>query len=125
MTASVDGTDRVDWLAVEIVCTGTRMRLAGDPATLAAAIRAIGHDLTMEQIAERLGTTTRQVQRVLEESGAIHCPSCRRSVLLQDEIVPRHVNANGFRCRMSGYPVTDSERVRQIRADRRQIWSVQ
>lgn len=122
MTTAVDDAGHVDWLAVEFVCTGTAMRLSSDPVTLRAAILTIGYHLTADQIAERMGTNTRRVLRVLLEYGGKPCPSCRRVVLLVgDGIVPHHVNSSGWWCRMGGYPADDRHRLAQIKADQRAL----
>lgn len=122
MTATMDDLDRVDWLAVEFVCGGTRMRLGDDKATATAAILSIGYHLTVDQIAERIDITARQVLRILIKYGAANCPFCTRRLLIpHDGVVPSHVRDPDRWCPMSGYPVTDTARAEQIRSDRQAI----
>lgn len=112
-------TDRVDWLAVEFVCNGTRMRLGKDKATLRAAVLRMPYSITMEETADRLGVITRRCQRILEDAGAEKCPSCRRLMLIPaDRIVPLHLNGTGLRCRMGGFHMDDAARAAAIRRDR-------
>lgn len=116
--------DEVDWLAVEFVCSGTPMRLGDNAATLSAAVLAIGYDLTVEQTAERLGTTTRRVLRILDRHGAKVCPNCKRRLVLRPgDVVPPHLIHHGPRheCRMSGYHFDDSARLAEIRSDSQTI----
>lgn len=123
MTASVD-LERVDWLAVEFVCNGTPMWLGNDSATLKAAILSIGYMVTCPQIAERCGTNTRRISRVLYDAGATRCPWCKRYVMCDDVVLPPHVqNSSGYaqKCRMSGYRADDDERIAEIRSDSRQL----
>ncbi len=122
MSITVGDMRDVDWLAVEFVCGGTPMRLGDDRATLAAAVLAIGYHLTVDQIAERLGTNTRRVSRILDRHGAESCPLCGRNLLLHhDGTVPSHVHQSGHHCRMTGHLVTDTARRDQIRADSRSV----
>ena len=120
MTVSVGEPDEVDWLAVEFVCGGTPMRLGDHAATLQAAVLSIGYQLTVEQIAERLGTTTRRVLRILERNGSKRCPNCKRGLVLRPgDVIPPHVIHHGPRheCRMSGYHYYDTARLAEIRGD--------
>ncbi|AVO21750.1 hypothetical protein SEA_GODPHATHER_48 [Mycobacterium phage GodPhather] len=98
----------VDWLAVEFVCNGTPMDLSHDKVTLAAAIVKIGSGLPVPVIAERLGTTERQIGRVLEKHGAKKCPACIRWVMCDDGVLPPHVNSrSGYRCKQTGLRYDD------------------
>ncbi|APD19277.1 hypothetical protein PQB71_gp47 [Mycobacterium phage Taptic] len=98
----------VDWLAVEFVCNGTPMDLSRDKVTLAAAIVKIGSLLPVPVIAERLGTTERQIGRVLEKHGAKKCPACIRWVMCDDGVLPPHVNSrSGYRCKQTGLRYDD------------------
>lgn len=126
MTAVVEyDIDDVDWLAVEFVCTGTPMRLSGDVPTMAAVLTRIGYDLPVDQLAARMGTTPRQVARILTKLGATHCPLCKRRLILpEDGIVPRHVNCNGRHCRMSGYHVSNEARIAEVRRERLTLLSI-
>ena len=109
----------VDWLAVEFVCGGTPMRIGKDQETLTAAVLAIGYRLGVDVIAERCGTSARQVSRILEANGAGSCPCCKRRLMLQDGMVPGHVNNLGVDCRMAGHHVSDAAWLAAIRSDRR------
>lgn len=124
MTA-VHDIDAVDWLAVDVIRTGTPMRLGDDVPTMTAALATVGYDVTPDQLAERMGTTTRQIARILTKRlGAKHCPSCRRCLIIpEDGIVPRHVNCNGRYCRMAGHHISDTGRVNTIRRERRVLMS--
>lgn len=118
MTVTYD-IDQVDWLAVKFVCEGTPMRLSGDVPTMAAVLARIGYDLPVDQLAERMGTTVRQIGRILTTKlGAKHCPLCRRCLILDGDVAPRHVNSNNRVCRMSGYSVHDQQRIAAILHDR-------
>ena len=109
--------DRVDWLAVEFVCNGTPMRLGDDAVTLRTAILQLGWMLTCAEIANRCGTSTRRVSRMLEREGATICPFCGRYVMCDDGVLPRHIIQTMVVCRMSGHPADDLERARMIRRD--------
>jgi hypothetical protein len=111
----------VDWLAVEFVCNGTPMRLGDDRATLEAAVLTIGFQLTVKQIAERCGTHTCRVSRILNDHGAVQCLICRRNLLCTNGITPEHVGSNGLRCGMSGYQIGDAARAGLIRAANRKM----
>lgn len=122
MSVSVDDPNMVDWLAVEFVCGGTRMQLGEDSDTLSAAIQTIGYRLTVAQIAERCGTTERQVLRLLKRAGAENCPFCHRNLLIgADRILPYHSLSTGRTCRMSGYLITDLNRCAEVREDCRVV----
>jgi len=110
-----------DWLAVEFVCNGTPMRLAGDPATLEAAILEIGHMLPVQQIAERCGTHTKMVSVVLRKHHGLPCPICTRILLCPNGVTPTHVESNGWHCDMSGWPINDMEQVTRIRSAKRKL----
>lgn len=120
MTVDVE-TDGVDWLAVEFVCNGTPMSLGDDPATLRAAVLAVGYRSTPWQIAERLGTNTRRVMRILEKAGGVCCLLCSRRVICDDGVLPWHVKGDGNPCRMAGFRADDVERCRLIRATEKKV----
>lgn len=108
--------DEVDWLAVEFVQDGVPMRLGGDVPSMTAVLSTIGYDMPVQELAARMGTTVRQIGRILTTRlGAGHCPSCNRCLVIPDGVVPAHVNTAGRRCLMGGYAADDGDRVEDIR----------
>lgn len=114
-------SDYIDWLDVEFVCQGTtitgltsleqrmvvrrvrhRMRTLDDwwnsPATPTK--------LTAETLAQRMGTSERQIQRICADLPAgdrRRCPVCNQDMwLLTDGVVERHPDGLMRDCRMSG-----------------------
>lgn len=119
MTAAYD-VDEVDWLAVEFVRDGVPMRLGGDVPSMTAVLATVGYDSTVQELAALMGTTVRQIGRILTTKlGAGNCPSCNRCLVIDNGVVPRHVNTAGRRCPMGGYPVGDIARVVVIRSEQR------
>lgn len=111
----------VDWLAVEFVCNGSKMRLSTDQATLEAAILTIGHMVPAKEIAARCGTHPKTVSIVLRIHGAKQCLLCTRYLLCPEGIAPRHVASTGLECEMGGFRINDVERAELIRATNRKL----
>ena len=109
----------IDWLAVEMVCEGTRLsHLTAQEKK--AAIRRLSprlvaaneknrdllpHQLTSDMVAERLGMSRRNVERIkadLPEAVQAICPVCRgRMWVLQTNVVEPHGNGIYEECEMS------------------------
>lgn len=53
---------QVDWLAVEFVLNGTRMKVNRD--TRAAVVHRMGDRWTAEEAAERMGTYPTEIERI-------------------------------------------------------------
>lgn len=109
----------IDWLAVEMVCEGTRLsHLTAQEKR--AVIRRLSHrlvasnennhdllphQLTSEMVAQRLGMSRRNVERIKSDlpDGVPHvCPVCRgRMWVLPTNVVEPHGNGVYADCDMS------------------------
>lgn len=105
----------IDWLAVEHVCAGYRLKLR--PAEKKAVVRRLSvrlqraHEprtdttLTHEQVGARLGIDARTVLRYLEELPPATrkvCPVCRNDMFIAEGRVEPHPDACFNECPMSG-----------------------
>lgn len=102
---------RVDLLAVEFACNGTRMRLNRDERVY--AVRVMAGRVRTGDIAARIGTYEREVTRILAASGARICPLCHQYVPVDDEgrwrwhldFTSGHVSSrHGVLCAAAGRP---------------------
>ena len=110
----------VDWLAVEMVCQGSVLALRTNEKRMVVrrlADRLLTNDdpvgssvppgkLTAQQVADRLRTTERSVQRYQAELPAAHpreCPVCLQQMfVLTTGIVEQHPDRLYEPCPMSG-----------------------
>lgn len=111
----------LDWLAIDMVCQGTRLALK--PREKLMVVRrmkprmlslndpywsqATAAKITAEQLAERLNTTARSVQRMLAElppATKSCCPVCHQTMWIIDatQTVEAHADALFHQCPMSG-----------------------
>jgi hypothetical protein len=108
----------IDWLAVDMVCQGTPLAL--NPSEKKMVIRRLSHrmlsqgdwywsqttasKLTAAQVAERLQTTERSVQRMRDElpDGERQvCPVCRQDMWVVEGRVEAHPDSLFEQCPMS------------------------
>lgn len=107
----------IDWLAVDMVCNGTPLALT-KPERMAVMRRLdpriLSHDdewecegkqLNMWEVARRLQTTERSVQRMraaLPTATKSRCPVCGETMWVSDGVVEAHPDCLFTECPMSG-----------------------
>lgn len=109
----------IDWLAVDMVCQGTRLAHLTPPEKKAAIRRLssrmvattdntndlLPHQLTAQTVAERLGMSRRNVERIkaeLLDATERRCPVCGcRMWVLHTNVVEPHGNGIHEECGMS------------------------
>lgn len=102
---------RVDLLAVEFACNGTRMHL--NPDERVHAVRLMTGHAASSEIAWRICTYEREVMRIMRALGAVLCPLCNCLSFTDDGVLRRHCDfrfAKRFAepCPMSGQHVDDT-----------------
>lgn len=113
----------IDWRAVDMVCEGTRLALTTDekrmvirrlaPKMLSTGdwywAKSTAAKLTAGQVAERLQTSERSVQRTLSElpdADKRVCPVCMEDMWVLDSgVVEPHADRLSEQCPMSGRPM--------------------
>ena len=92
---------QVDTRAVRWACQGTPMELNRHEQTL--AVKRMAGLAGAEEIARRIGSSSKQVWRILAALGAITCPVCRQLTLHTDGVLGQHLHhATPGWCPMSG-----------------------
>ena len=110
---------RIDWRAVQFVCEGERLMLSSKEKQM--VVRRMEHlllvqgdsiwtctasKITADELAERMHTSARSVQRIKELLPHAHkrtCPICREQMWVYDDgTVEAHPKAWAEQCEFSG-----------------------
>lgn len=127
----------IDWLAVHHVCTGQRMgQLTNDEKK--AIVRRLaprmlqadewycdGNKVNVWEVARRLNTTERTVQRIkasLPPADEDVCPVCQEQIWVVDGVVEEHPDTLITECPMSGRPHPGYTRLRGLAALRPDLY---
>jgi len=131
----------IDWLAVEMVCQGTRLALRPDEKRM--VVRRLDHrmlahadnntdilpwQLRARDVAERLNMSLRNVQRLsanLPPADKQPCPVCREPmwVIRATGCVEPHGNRLNEQCPMSDRPTVSDSRPRGLAAIRPDLYA--